>query len=37
MAEDDLYYTGGTVIMDHGHGISHNLFTFRNSNSFCWR
>jgi len=22
MAEDDLYYTGGTVIMDHGHGIS---------------
>ena len=22
MAETDLYYTGGTVIMDHGHGIS---------------
>ncbi|WP_440914657.1 M23 family metallopeptidase [Candidatus Pelagibacter sp.] len=22
MAEDDLYYTGGTVIMDHGHGVS---------------
>ena len=22
MAEDDLYYTGGTVIMDHGQGIS---------------
>ena len=22
MAEQDLYYTGGTVIMDHGHGIS---------------
>jgi len=22
MAEDDLYYTGGTVIMDPGHGIS---------------
>ena len=22
MAEDDLFYTGGTVIMDHGHGIS---------------
>jgi murein DD-endopeptidase MepM/ murein hydrolase activator NlpD len=22
MAEGDLYYTGGTVIMDHGHGIS---------------
>ena len=22
MAEKDLYYTGGTVIMDHGHGIS---------------
>ena len=22
MAEDDLYYTGGTVIVDHGHGIS---------------
>ena len=22
MAEVDLYYTGGTVIMDHGHGIS---------------
>ena len=21
MAEDDLYYTGGTIIMDHGHGI----------------
>ena len=22
MAEEDLYYTGGTIIMDHGHGIS---------------
>ena len=22
MAEDDLYYTGGTIIFDHGHGIS---------------
>tara|TARA_B100000900_G_scaffold413475_1_gene437555 strand:- start:424 stop:1230 length:807 start_codon:yes stop_codon:yes gene_type:complete len=22
MAEKDLYYTGGTIIMDHGHGIS---------------
>ena len=22
MAENDLYYTGGTIIMDHGHGIS---------------
>ena len=22
MAEDDLFYTGGTIIMDHGHGIS---------------
>ena len=22
LAEKDLYYTGGTVIMDHGHGIS---------------
>ena len=22
MAEGDLYYTGGTIIMDHGHGIS---------------
>ena len=22
MAEDDLYYTGGTIIMDHGHGMS---------------
>ena len=22
IAEDDLYYTGGTIIMDHGHGIS---------------
>ncbi len=22
MAADDLYYTGGTIIMDHGHGIS---------------
>ena len=22
MAESDLYYTGGTIIMDHGHGIS---------------
>ena len=22
MSEKDLYYTGGTVIMDHGHGIS---------------
>ena len=21
MAEEDLYYTGGTIIMDHGHGI----------------
>ena len=24
MAEADLYYTGGTIIMDHGHGISTN-------------
>ena len=30
MAEDDLYYTGGTVIMDHGHGI--NLFKTLKSN-----
>jgi murein DD-endopeptidase MepM/ murein hydrolase activator NlpD len=22
MAEDDLYFTGGTVILDHGHGVS---------------
>lgn len=22
MAEDDLYYTGGTMILDHGHGVS---------------
>jgi len=22
MAEDELYYTGGTIIMDHGHGVS---------------
>ena len=22
MSESDLYYTGGTIIMDHGHGIS---------------
>ena len=22
MSETDLYYTGGTIIMDHGHGIS---------------
>ena len=22
MAEDDLYYTGGTIIFDHGHGVS---------------
>ena len=22
MVEEDLYYTGGTIIMDHGHGIS---------------
>ena len=22
LAETDLYYTGGTIIMDHGHGIS---------------
>ncbi len=22
LAEDDLYYTGGTIIIDHGHGIS---------------
>lgn len=22
LAEDDLYYTGGTVIIDHGHGLS---------------
>ena len=22
MGEDDLFYTGGTLIFDHGHGIS---------------
>jgi len=22
LAEKDLYYTGGTIIFDHGHGIS---------------
>jgi murein DD-endopeptidase MepM/ murein hydrolase activator NlpD len=22
MAEPDLYFTGGTVILDHGHGVS---------------
>ena len=22
MKQDNLYYTGGTIIMDHGHGIS---------------
>ncbi len=22
LAEDDLYYTGGTIILDHGHGLS---------------
>ena len=22
MAEPDLYYSGGTVILDHGHGLS---------------
>jgi len=22
MAEEDLYYTGGTMILDHGHGVS---------------
>ena len=22
LAEEDLYYTGGTLIFDHGHGVS---------------
>ena len=22
LAENDLYYTGGTIIFDHGHGVS---------------
>jgi len=22
LAEDDLYFTGGTIIFDHGHGVS---------------
>tara|TARA_Y100000589_G_C27102001_1_gene608471 strand:- start:202 stop:1005 length:804 start_codon:yes stop_codon:yes gene_type:complete len=30
MAEPDLYYTGGTIIMDHGHGIS-TIYSHLNS------
>ena len=37
MAEDDLYYTGGTIIMDHGHGISTIYSHFRKCFGFCWR
>ena len=22
LAEDDMYFTGGTIIFDHGHGVS---------------
>ena len=22
MAEQDLYYTGGTIMLDHGHGVT---------------
>ena len=22
LSENDLYYTGGTIIFDHGHGVS---------------
>ena len=36
MAEDDLYYTGGTIIMDHGHGISTIYSHLRKCNGFCW-
>ena len=34
MAEDDLYYTGGTIIMDHGHGISTIYSHLENSKWF---
>ena len=37
MAEDDLYYTGGTIIMDHGHGISTIYSHLRKCFGFCWR
>ena len=28
MVEPDLFYTGGTLIFDHGHGISIPLYAY---------
>ena len=27
-AEDDLYYTGGTIILDHGHGVNRFMLIY---------
>ena len=32
LAEPDLFYTGGTLIFDHGHGISTLVYAYENIN-----
>ena len=34
LAEPDLYFTGGTVIIDHGHGLSSTLMHMANVTVF---
>ena len=37
LAEDDLYFTGGTIIFDHGHGISTLYMHLKDVNVKVWK